>query len=195
MTVLSRLSKLGFAVEVTPGTYLAPTTAFPFTKATYDTVVDPLRDESVRANDSVLQGLYQGPSHSTWDIETHLYPDLVGYFLRMIGTDTVTAATSTTLSSSSSIGATSISTVATIPAGSTFRFDAAATRSKISAAPKGRRYPNRRRRAGSATARSSYRANRLRARTYRHVNQLRARVYRHRSAVRSRIGRRLARTR
>ncbi len=125
MTVLSRLSKLGMAVEVTPGTYLAPTFAVPFTKASYETQQDPLRDESIRANDSVLQGLYAGPSHATWDVETHLYPDLVGYFLRMIGPDTVTAATTTTLSASTSIGATSISTVATIPAGSTIRIDTA----------------------------------------------------------------------
>ncbi len=123
MTVLSRTSKLGFKIESVAGTYEAPTVAVPFTKASYDTVIDPLRDESVRANDSVLQGLYQGPSQSTWDIETHLYPDLVGYFLRFIGPDTVTAATATTLSSSSSIGATSLSTVASIPAGSIIRID------------------------------------------------------------------------
>lgn len=125
MTVLSRLSKLGMAIEATPGTYLAPTFAIPFTKASYETVQDPLRDESIRANDSVLQGLYAGPSHATWDVETHMYPDVVGYFLRMIGPDTVTAATATTLSSSASAGATSISTVASIPAGSTIRIDTA----------------------------------------------------------------------
>lgn len=125
MTVLSRLSKLGMAVEVTPGTYLAPTFAVPFTKASYDNNQDPLRDESVRANDSVLQGLYAGPSSSTFDVETHMYPDLVGYFLRMIGPDTVTAATSTTLSATTAIGATSITTAATIPAGTTIKIDTA----------------------------------------------------------------------
>lgn len=126
MTKLSRLSKLGFAVEVTPGTYLVPTQAIPFTKASYETIQDPLRDESVRANDSVLQGLYAGPSHSTWDIDMHLYPDLAGYWLRFIGPDTVSAATTTTLQASSTAGATSISTVASIPAGSTIRIDSAA---------------------------------------------------------------------
>lgn len=125
MTVLSRLSKLGMAVEVTPGTYLAPTFAVPFTKASYETAQDPLRDESIRANDSVLQGLYPGPSHATWDVETHLYPDLAGYFLRMVGPDTVTAATATTLQALTTVGATSISTVASIPAGSTIRIDTA----------------------------------------------------------------------
>lgn len=138
MTVLSRLSKLGMAIEVTPGTYLAPVFAVPFTKASYETQQDPLRDESVRANDSVLQGLYAGPSHSTWDIETHNYPDIVGWFLRMIGPDTVSAATATTLSASTSIGGTSISTVATIPAGSTIRIDTAGnTEYAITGTPSG----------------------------------------------------------
>jgi len=126
VTALSRLSKLGFAVEVTPGTPVVPTVAIPFTKASYETIQDPLRDESVRANDSVLQGLYQGPSHSTWDIESHFYPDLAGYWLRFLGTDTVTAATATTLTGSSVVGASSIATTASIPAGSTIRIDTAA---------------------------------------------------------------------
>lgn len=138
MPVLSRLSKLGFAIEVTPGTYLAPTTAFPFTKASYETIQDPLRDESVRNNDSVLQGIYPGPSHATWDVETHMYPDLAGYFLRFIGPDTVTAATATTLSAPTSAGATSITTAATIPAGSTIRIDTAAnTEYAITGTPSG----------------------------------------------------------
>jgi hypothetical protein len=138
MTQLSRLAKLGMAIEVTPGTYLAPTFSVPFTKASYETMQDPLRDESVRANDSVLQGLYAGPSHSTWDIETHVYPDLIGFFLRFIGPDTVTAATATTLSSPSTIGATSISTAATIPAGSVIRIDTAAnTEYAITGTPSG----------------------------------------------------------
>lgn len=126
MTQLSRLAKLGMAIETTAGTYLAPTFSVPFTKASYETIQDPLRDESVRNNDSVLQGLYAGPSHSTWDVETHLYPDIVGYFLRFIGPDVVTAATSTTLSAASTVGATSISTTASIPAGSVIKIDTAA---------------------------------------------------------------------
>lgn len=125
MTVLSRLAKLGFKVEAVPGTYEAPTIAFPFTKASYETQQAPLRDESIRNNDSVLQGQYAGPSYATWDIETHMYPDLVGYFLRMIGPDTVTAATATTLSATTSIGATSITTAASIPAGSQIKIDTA----------------------------------------------------------------------
>jgi hypothetical protein len=126
VTNLSRLAILGMAKETTAGTYVAPTFSVPFTKASYETMQAPLRDESIRANDAVLQGLYAGPSEGTFDIEFHAYPDIVGNFLRMIGPDTVTPATTTTLSSSSSIGATSISTVASIPAGSTIRIDTAA---------------------------------------------------------------------
>lgn len=138
MTVLSRTSKLGFAVEVTPGTYLAPTIAVPFTKATYEGIQAPLRDESIRANDSVLQGLYAGPSNSTWDIEHHAYPDLTGYWLRFIGPDTVTAATATTLSALTTVGATSISLPVTIPAGTTIRIDTAAnTEYAITGTPTG----------------------------------------------------------
>lgn len=123
MTLLSRASFLGMAKEATPGTYLAPTVTLPFLKASYNTTQMPLRDESVRNNDAILQGLYAGPSEATWDVDIHAYPDLIGSFLRVIGPDTVTAATTTTLSSSSLAGATSISTAATIPTGSTIRID------------------------------------------------------------------------
>lgn len=124
MTYLSRLAKLGIAKESTANTYTVPTTSVPFTKAQYEDVTDPLRDESVRSNDAVLQGLYGGPQRSTWDIETSLYPDLAGHFLRaMIGPDTVTAATSTTLSADSTVGATTISVAASIPAATVIMID------------------------------------------------------------------------
>jgi hypothetical protein len=125
VTLLSRGSILAVARETTAGTYVAPTFTVPFTSASYDTVYTPLWDESIRNNDAVKQGLYQGPADGTWDMTFHAYPDILGNFLRVIGTDTVTAATATTLSSSSIAGATTISTVATIPAGSTIRIDTA----------------------------------------------------------------------
>jgi hypothetical protein len=125
MTNLSRLAFLGMAREVTPGTYLAPTFSVPFNKASYETIQMPLRDESIRANDSVLQGLYAGPSESTWDMEFNAYSDLIGNFLRVVGPDTVTAATATTLAANYTAGNASISTVATIPTGSTIRIDTA----------------------------------------------------------------------
>lgn len=127
MTQLSKLATLGIAKEVTPGTYLAPTAGIPFMTAGFEDKVDPIRDESVRGNDTVLQGLYAGPIHAEWDMEFMAYPDLIGHFLRgTIGPDTVTAATTTTLGSSSIVGATGISTTASIPAGSTIRIDTAA---------------------------------------------------------------------
>lgn len=138
MTKLSRLSFLGCAQESVAGTYLAPTFSVPFLKASYETTQVPLRDESIRGNDAVLQGLYAGPSESTWDVEMHGYTDIIGNWLRIIGPDTVTAATTTTLSSGSIIGATSISTAASIPAGSTIRIDTAGnTEYAITGAPTG----------------------------------------------------------
>lgn len=138
MTLLSRASFLGMAKETVAGTYVVPTISIPFLKAAYNTIQAPLRDESVRNNDAVLQGLYAGPSEATWDIDMHAYPDIIGNFLRMVGPDTVTAATSTTLSASSSIGAVSISTAVTIPTGSTIRIDTAAnTEYAITGVPTG----------------------------------------------------------
>jgi hypothetical protein len=123
VTQLSRLTKLAFAPEVTPGTYLVPTVALPFDKADYEDAITEIKDESFRANDSVLQGLYPGSTVATWSIDLLAYPDLLGHFLRgIIGPDTVTAATVTALSTAVSVvGATSVETAASIPAGSTIR--------------------------------------------------------------------------
>ncbi len=125
MTFLSRLAFLGAAKESTNGVAVVPPTfTIPFTKAQYDTIYAPLRDESIRGNDVVLQGLYQGPGDGTWDIETHFYPDIAGYFLRHIGPDTVTAATTSTTQSGSSVaGATSIQSVASIPLNTIIQID------------------------------------------------------------------------
>lgn len=121
---LSRLAKLGLAKEITAGTYVTPSTYIPFMKASHEDVFAELKDESYRYNDSVLQGMYQGPVNATWDIDVLAYPDLIGHFLRgIIGPDTVSAGVSTTLSSSASIGATSISTGASIAANSYIAID------------------------------------------------------------------------
>src|SRR5258708_3036766 len=93
MTYLSRLTKLGLAKEGTPNTYQAPTISVPFRTAKFVDVITPLRDESIRANDVVVQGINQGPWSTTWDVETDGYADLAGYFLRgVIGPDTITTA-------------------------------------------------------------------------------------------------------
>jgi hypothetical protein len=120
------LATLGLAKESSAGTWLAPTIGIPFTKGDYEDMFGEIKDESVRGNDTVLQGMYQGPGHAEWSIDLMPYPDLIGHFLAaMIGPDTVTAATATTLSASTSIGATSISTPVSLAAGSVIRIDTA----------------------------------------------------------------------
>lgn len=118
MTQLSRSATLGMAKEVTPGTYLVPTVYIPFTKADYEDVTTPLTDQSFRANDSVVQGLYPGPIEADWSIDLLGYPDLLGHFLRgVIGPDTVAAGISTTVATGgSAIGATTLPSTASIPA-------------------------------------------------------------------------------
>lgn len=114
--VLSRLTKLGGAKEGTPYTYQAPTFSVPFNLGTkYSDIIDPLRDESVRANDSILQGLAQGPAHDQWEMDVNGYADIAGnWFRAIIGPDTLTAGTSTTLASNSAVNATSLSLTASV---------------------------------------------------------------------------------
>ncbi|MEV6674573.1 phage tail tube protein [Streptomyces sp. NPDC051162] len=124
MTQISRLATLGLAKEATPGTWLAPTVGIPFTKGDYEDMYTEIKDESIRGNDTVLQGMYQGVVHAEWQLDVMAYPDLAGHFLAgIIGPDVVTAGVSTTLSASTTVGATSISTAATIPAGSVIAID------------------------------------------------------------------------
>ncbi|KIF00855.1 hypothetical protein PL81_38735 [Streptomyces sp. RSD-27] len=138
MTLLSRLGWIGIAKETTQGTFVAPTFYLPVTKSDFNIEYTQLKDVSYRANDTNLQGLYQGVGETSASLELSAYPDALGYFLRMIGPDTVTAGVSTTLSSSSIAGATSISTAATIPAGSTIRIDTAGnTEYAITGTPSG----------------------------------------------------------
>lgn len=109
MTQLSRLATLGMARESVAGTYLVPTVYIPFTKADYEDMTTPIKDQSYRANDSVLQGLYPGPIEADWSIDLLAYPDLIGHFLRgVIGPDTITAGASTTQTGSSIVGDTTL---------------------------------------------------------------------------------------
>lgn len=124
MTQISRLATMGLAKETTPGTWLAPTIGIPFTKGDFEDMYTEIKDESVRGNDTVLQGMYQGVVHCEWNIDVLCYPDLLGHFLcGVIGPDTVTPATATTLSASTIAGATSIQTAVALPAGSVIRLD------------------------------------------------------------------------
>ncbi|MDX3243660.1 phage tail tube protein [Streptomyces sp. ME18-1-4] len=123
MTLLGRLGYVGLAKETVQGTWVTPSYYLACTKMDFEINYDQLRDESYRNNDSNLQGLYQGAGDSSVDLEFNAYPDAIGYALRIIGPDTVSAGVSTTLSSSTTAGATSISTAASIPLGSTIMID------------------------------------------------------------------------
>ncbi|MEV8324508.1 phage tail tube protein [Kitasatospora sp. NPDC056731] len=126
MTQLSRLATVGLARETVAGTYVAPTVGIPFLKADFEDAYQEIKDESIRGNDTILQGVYQGTVHATWSFDVMAYPDLVGHFLAaLIGPDTVTAATTTTLSAPTTAGASAIQTAVALPAGSIIRIDTA----------------------------------------------------------------------
>ncbi len=127
MTQISRLATLGLAKEAAAGTWLAPTVGVPFLKGDYEDMFTELKDESIRGNDTTLQGMYQGVVHAEWQLDVLAYPDLLGHFLAgIIGPDTVTPATASTLSASVTAGATSIQTAAALPASTVIRIDTAA---------------------------------------------------------------------
>jgi hypothetical protein len=123
VTLLGKLAWVGMAKESTQGTWVTPSYYLPCTKLDFEINYDQLKDESYRNNDSALQGLYQGAGDSSVDLEYSAYPDAIGYALRIIGPDTVSAGVSTTLSSSTVAGATSISVAASIAANSTIMID------------------------------------------------------------------------
>jgi hypothetical protein len=130
MTLLARLFTLGIAREASPAgngvaTYLAPIRWIPASSPKPEDLIAELRDESIRGNDVVLQGVYGGAQTTTFDYSLpHAYTDVLGDHLRaMIGPDTLTAGIVTTLSATTTVGATSISTALSIPSGSTVRID------------------------------------------------------------------------
>jgi hypothetical protein len=123
VTALAKLGYVGIAKEVTQGTYVTPAFYLPCTKIDAEDVFTEIRDESYRNNDTLLQGVYQGPGDSSFDIDMFAYPDAVGYILRgIIGPDTLTVTgVSTTLASNSTLGATTLSLTATVPNNSIIR--------------------------------------------------------------------------
>lgn len=91
---LARLGHIGLAKEVTMGTPVVPAFFLPYRSASPETVYNPIRDESVRANSSVLQGLYQGHGESTYGFGGHPHMDTFGHLLAALGlVDTVGATT------------------------------------------------------------------------------------------------------
>lgn len=130
MTLLARLFTLGLAKEGTPAangvaTYQAPVRWIPAASPKPEDLITELRDESLRGNDTMLQGIYGGAAWTTFDYTLpHLYPDVLGDHLRaIIGPDTITAGISTTLSAATTAGAATITTAASIPSGSTVMID------------------------------------------------------------------------
>lgn len=89
---------LGIAKETIPGTAVAPTFWVPYTKLDgMEAKIDPVRDESIRGNDSVLQAWQQGTIHTEPAFDGYAYPELLPYLLRaIVGPDTVTGASSYT---------------------------------------------------------------------------------------------------
>lgn len=128
MTSLAKLGYIGLAKESTQGTYVAPTAFIPCTKIEAEDVFMEIRDESYRNNDTLLQGVYQGPGDSTFSLDLMAYPDVIGYILRgIVGPDTVTTTgVSTTLASNAVVGATSLSLTASVPNNSIIRIQDAA---------------------------------------------------------------------
>jgi Phage tail tube protein len=120
VTYLARLTKLGMAPETSQYTYRAPTVSVPWNGGTkYVDMITPLRDESYRANDAVLQGIVQGPAWAEWTIDVNGYADVAGHWLKaIIGPDTVTGGVATTLASNSLINASSLSLTASVPSNS-----------------------------------------------------------------------------
>lgn len=92
MSKLSRLSHCGIAAETTMGTPVAPTIFVPWESFDPEDDIAEIRDESMKANDTVLQGLYPGIAQSMVSLGGKLYPGLAGFLLRaIIGPDTIGA--------------------------------------------------------------------------------------------------------
>lgn len=89
--LLSALSKVGIALESTPGTAVPPTHYVPFKSYKSDDEYKMIADDGMRGVLAKNFGLYQGVGVAHLDYEGQFYPDMPGYFLKCIlGTDTVT---------------------------------------------------------------------------------------------------------
>jgi hypothetical protein len=106
VTSLAKVGYVGIAKEGTQGVYATPTFYIPCTKIDAEDVYIEERDESYRNNDSLLQGVYQGPGDSMVSLDLFAYPDALPYLLRgVIGPDTVTVTgVTTTLTANCGIG-------------------------------------------------------------------------------------------
>jgi hypothetical protein len=89
----TQLGHVGWAKEVTPGTYVAPTLFIPYTASNPEDVLEYVNDESADANGTHVRGVYQGVKDSTFDLSGNLYPEVIGALMVCLGlADTVTGA-------------------------------------------------------------------------------------------------------
>lgn len=82
----------GWGIESTPGTAVTPTIWIPHLTNEPTDDINGIVDESVRANNAIVQGIYKGTASTKFAQSGHLFPDTFGHFLRALGfVDTVTA--------------------------------------------------------------------------------------------------------
>lgn len=85
------LTFLGIGKETTFGTAVAPTYYPPFKDVKPEDVIDYIKDQGTRGAMAMTYNVINGVQHSTMDITTDAYPDVLGLFLLAImGSDTVT---------------------------------------------------------------------------------------------------------
>lgn len=127
-TYASLKRTLGVAVEATPGTPVAPTSYMPFSKfdpKDHPTWLEDKATRGVMGNDAFA--VIQGVEICEFDFEAPGYADTVGFLLGNLLGDVVATGTTTaptgTLSSSSIVGATSVSSSVSIPNGTLIQID------------------------------------------------------------------------
>lgn len=127
-TYASARQYIGLAVETTQGTAVVPAITMPVEK--FDPFDQPNWIDDVSLRGSVTNPFFrvQGVKHSEFAISGPAYFDSIGYLLSNILGDVTYSATytgsgTTTLSSSSIVGATTISTVASIASSTLIQID------------------------------------------------------------------------
>lgn len=127
-TYASARQYVGFAVEITPGTPVTPVITMPVEK--FDPFDQPTWIDDVSLRGSMTEPYIRvaGVNHSEFAMSGPAYFDTIGYLLSNMFGDVVYSATytgsgTTTLSSSSIVGATTIATVASISSGTLIQID------------------------------------------------------------------------
>lgn len=117
----------GIALEATPGTPVAMTNTLLPEKITWDDKPKWLDDKGMRGWMTSVYGRQIGPIVNEFGLDGPVFGDTLPFILANLFGDCVPTGTTTTptttLSASSTAGASSITTVATIPAGTTILID------------------------------------------------------------------------